>query len=236
MTNLPTGVTELPVLTSTPTDDVPPEQNSTLSSTDGTPSTIKADLTPVSAPKAKTAGRKGKSVSVKKATPLHGEIETPKSSTKKSSAPARGRSRQKRGTKANFLASTTIETVVEEVFQPKLPGKKRKAVATPPPHVSQPSRRKLVASPPATPPPATVDRSPAPMAAFARWTDRRYYSATVVGVAKDGRCSVKFDDGTTKTLPEDCVIRVRELHKNLSVYAKVNSRDFESGFIISFKV
>ncbi|XP_066994409.2 TP53-binding protein 1 [Anabrus simplex] len=71
--------------------------------------------------------------------------------------------------------------------------------------------------------------------AFARWTDKRYYSAKIKENVKDDRWIVEFDDGNVKTLKEEFIIPVNILTKGQIVFAPVED-EFDEGIIKKFKM
>ncbi|XP_049811740.1 TP53-binding protein 1-like isoform X3 [Schistocerca nitens] len=67
--------------------------------------------------------------------------------------------------------------------------------------------------------------------AFARWTDKRYYSAKLSEKQRDGRWLVAFDDGSVKTVKEDFVIPVETLTKGTLVYATLPDGSCADGIV-----
>lgn len=73
--------------------------------------------------------------------------------------------------------------------------------------------------------------------AFARWTDKRYYSAKITEKQRDGRWLVNFDDGEVKSLKEDFIIPVNSLSKGQIVYAMFDDKNgCGEGVITKFEV
>lgn len=67
--------------------------------------------------------------------------------------------------------------------------------------------------------------------AFARWTDKRYYSAKLTEKQRDGRWLVAFDDGSVKTVKEEFVIPVETLTKGTLVYATLPDGSCSDGIV-----